>query len=70
MDELIEKSDSYWLVCPHCDYKHDDAWERVPDEELHKGIMQCESCEKLIEVWYEKDVQYWAGVIGKEPADG
>lgn len=49
--------DGEWVICPHCGYKHGDAWEWVKPEER---TMECDGCKKEFKYWAEYEVTYYA----------
>lgn len=63
--EPEETSDTYWLICPYCQHKHNDAWEKCEDKARER---ECESCGRKFLCWSETQTTYHAepATQGKE----
>lgn len=60
--EVAPTSDSYWLICPYCKHKHDDAWDFGLDEAPF--AVDCEKCGKKFNARSETTIEYVGEPIG------
>ncbi len=57
--------DSEWVVCPHCEYRHGDAWEWATND--YPQEMNCNDCGKLFQYWAEYSVLYNTASVDTRP---
>jgi len=60
--------DSENVICPHCGYKHGDAWEWCASETPSAHF--CYDCGGQFKAWAEYDVQYIAVPLPRSTAIG
>lgn len=59
-----EQEDGYWVVCPACGHKHDDAWEFFTgNRNEHETQTWCASCDTFFQVERVVEVTYKAKLI-------